>query len=343
MWNLSQRGGSTVKYRRLGRTGLQVSELGFGTGSMGGLMVRGGHREILAAVARSIELGVNYFDTARDYGDGRSEANLGAALRELGADVYIGTKVRLSASEMENIEKGVQESVQGSLRCLKRDYVDLIQLHNPIGMQRQPERGYVGVDDVGTAIDAFEALQRKGHVGHWGTTGLGETEALQQAVDLYGGHTLQACYNLLNPSAFYKVPDEFPFQDYGQLIDRVSGRDVGVIAIRVMAGGALSGASYRHPHVDTNLPPIGTGASYAEDVDLARKFNFLLGQGYADDMAEVAIRFVISNPFVSTALVGFSSLEQLNRAAEAVAKGPLPKEALEQITEETWKLHTTGR
>ena len=332
-----------MKYRRLGRTGLQLSELGFGTGSMGGLMVRGNHREILDTVARAVELGVNYFDTARDYGDGRSESNLGAVLRELKADVYIGTKVRLAASEMENIEKGVQESVQGSLRCLKRDYVDLIQLHNPIGVQRQPDRGYVGVDDVEAVFLAFEALQQKGDIGHWGITGLGETEALQQAVDLQRGHTLQTCYNLLNPSAFYDVPDEFPFQDYGRLIDRVSGSDVGVIAIRVMAGGALSGASYRHPNVDTNLPPIGTGETYTEDVDLACKFAFLLRRGYAGDLAEAAIRFVISNPIVSTALVGFSSLEQLNRAAEAVAKGPFPKEALKQITEETWKLYSTGR
>ena len=329
-----------MRYRRLGRTGLQVSELGFGTGSMGGLMVRGDYREMVETVARSVELGVNYFDTARDYGDGRSESNLGAVLRELRADVYVGTKVRLAASEMEHIEKAVIESVESSLRCLKRDYVDLIQLHNPIGVQRQPDRGYVGVDDLEPVFLAFEALQRKGEIRHWGITCLGETEALRQAVDLQRGHTLQTCYNLLNPSALYRVPDEFPFQDYGRLIDRVSGNDVGVIAIRVLAGGALSGTSCRHPNADPDLPPIGTGRTYAEDVELARKFTFLVRRGYAGNLAEAAIRFAISNTAISTALVGFSSLEQLNQAAEAVATGPLPREALRQITEETWKLYS---
>ena len=332
--------GPTVKYRRLGRTELRVSELGFGTGSMGGLMVRGDYREMVDTIARAMELGVNYFDTARDYGDGKAESNLGAVLRELKADVYVATKVRLAASEMEHIEKGVIESVEGSLRCLKRDYVDLIQLHNPIGIQRQPRRGYVGVDDVETVFLAFEALQRKGYIRHWGITGLGETEALRQTVDLRTGHTLQSCYNLLNPSAFYTVPDEFPFQDYCGLIDRASGRDVGVIAIRVLAGGALSGTSHRHPNADPNLPPIGTSETYPEDVDRARTFNFLLRRGYADNLPEAAIRFAISNPNVSTTLVGFSSLEQLDQAVEAVAKGPFPEEALSQIAEEPWKLHS---
>jgi len=76
-----------MEYRPLGRTGLSVSVLGFGCGSVGGLMVRGDRAEMVRAVSRAIELGINYFDTARIYGDGKSESNLGSVLREVGVDV----------------------------------------------------------------------------------------------------------------------------------------------------------------------------------------------------------------------------------------------------------------
>ncbi len=66
-----------MEYRVLGRTGIRVSEIGFGCGNVGGLMVRGSHDEQVEAVSRALELGIDYFDTAPSYGDGRSETNLG--------------------------------------------------------------------------------------------------------------------------------------------------------------------------------------------------------------------------------------------------------------------------
>src|SRR5919198_6102873 len=84
-----------MEYRALGRTGLQVSMLGFGCGNVGGLIIRGTHQDRVRAVARAMEAGINYFDTAPSYGDGQSERNLGQVLHELGADAYVGTKVRV--------------------------------------------------------------------------------------------------------------------------------------------------------------------------------------------------------------------------------------------------------
>src|SRR5690348_17630864 len=89
-----------VEQRTLGRTGLRVSAIGFGCGNTGGLMVRGEPAEQRAAVARGIEGGITYFDTAAQYGEGRSEENLGRVLRELNADVLVGTKVRLTPEEV---------------------------------------------------------------------------------------------------------------------------------------------------------------------------------------------------------------------------------------------------
>ena len=126
-----------MKYKILGRTGLQVSQLGFGCGSIGGLLVRGDYPTMRAVVSRAVELGINYFDTAPHYGNGQSEVNLGAVLRELGDKVVIGTKVRLTNKDLGQIGTAISRSVEGSLRRLGRETVDLIQLHNHIGIPAQ--------------------------------------------------------------------------------------------------------------------------------------------------------------------------------------------------------------
>ncbi|NJN84242.1 MAG: aldo/keto reductase, partial [Caldilineaceae bacterium] len=178
-------------------------ELGFGCGSIGGLLVRGAYPDMRRVVARAIERGVTYFDTASSYGNGQSEANLGAVLRELGAggDVVVGTKVRFTAADLENIQDAVAASVEASLRRLGRDSVDLIQFHNRIGAARQVESVQVTPDDLQTIVESFRGLQRQGKVRYWGFTALGETPALQAAIDDLDFHSIQSCYNMLNPTA----------------------------------------------------------------------------------------------------------------------------------------------
>ena len=121
-----------MEYRQLGRTGLRVSALGFGCGAVGGLLVRGDTAEMVRTVARAVELGVNYFDTAAIYGNGVSETNLGRVLAELRPEVLVGTKVMVGEDELDDIESAVTRSVERSLDRLRRDRVDLIQLHNPL-------------------------------------------------------------------------------------------------------------------------------------------------------------------------------------------------------------------
>ena len=320
-----------MEHRQLGRTGLRVSALGFGCGSVGGLLVRGDHKDIVEAVAYAIESGINYFDTARSYGNGRSETNLGLTIEELGAEVVIGTKVDLRTEEMDDIEGSVIASVEGSLKRLGRDRVDLIQLHNPIAEQRQPERGWVSVNDAEVALQAFERLKEQGKVGHYGINGLGETPAIHRIIATGLADTAQTAYNLLNPSAGQRVPRDFPFQDYEQLIDRAVDMRMGTIAIRVLAAGALSGSMVRHRTAAQGVGPIGTSASYAEDVALAQRFSFLVDEGPVDSLIEAALRFVIGNGAVSTALVGLSNMAQLEQAISFANRGPLPTEALEQL------------
>lgn len=319
-----------MEYRILGKTALQVSALSFGCGAVGGLLVKGERAEMVQAVGRAIELGINYFDTAALYGDGKSEENLGLVLAELGADVLVGTKVRLLPPQLENIEQAVIQSVEKSLTRLQLDCIDLIQLHTPVAVARRLDRQWVSVADVEVTMAAFQQLQAAGKVRHWGFNGLGESAALHAA--LVGNvQTVQSCFNLLNPTAGIKTPAHFPFQDYGQLIERAVEHAVGVIAIRVLAGGALSGSAARHANATQQVEPIASSQSFAADVALAERFGFLVDEGYTSSLVEAAIRFAIGQSGVSTAVIGISTLEQLEEAVAAANKGPLPAAAYARL------------
>lgn len=330
-----------MEYRQLGRTGLKVSALGFGCGAVGGLLIMGDHKDVVRAVARAIESGITYFDTARAYGEGQSETSLGRVLKELGADVVIGTKVDLQAEEMVDIERAIFRSVEGSLKRLQRDRVDLIQLHNVVRAERQPERGGVSIEDVEAALTAFDKLRKQGKVVHYGINGLGDTETLHRIINTGHADTVQSCFNLINPTAGLPAPHGFPFQDYKRLIDQAAAQQMGVIAIRVLAAGALSGSLDRVPNAAPQVTPIGTSATYAEDIALARRFSFLIEEGYVNSLVEAAIRFAMAKDGISTTLVGISNLEQLEQAIAFADRGPLPIRALDQLPA-VWSTYTTG-
>src|ERR1041384_2009283 len=122
-----------MQLRVFGRTGMQLSVVGFGGGAVGGFMVRGDPADQERTIARALAAGVNYFDTAVQYGDGESEKNLGRILQELKpADAVGGTKVRVPASEFGRIAETIMTSLDGSLARLRRERVDIFHLHNPI-------------------------------------------------------------------------------------------------------------------------------------------------------------------------------------------------------------------
>src|SRR5580704_2761432 len=119
--------------RVFGRSGMRISVLGFGCGAVGGLMVRGAAADQERAVARALEVGVNYFDTAVQYGNGESEKNLGRVLKVLKpANALVGTKVRLPAADFSRIGEAVTRSLEGSLARLGMERVDIFHLHNLI-------------------------------------------------------------------------------------------------------------------------------------------------------------------------------------------------------------------
>ena len=295
-------------------------------------MVRGEHRDMFRSIEYALESGINYFDTARMYGDGLSEIHTGAILRELGAkDALVGTKVRLSAAEFDDIEKTVEGQIDNSLRRLGRDSLDIVYTHNSIGVERDPEEGLLNLDDLERIVGVFRRAVESGKLRFWGFNGLGDTEAIHSAVERFGPAGIHGCYNMLNPTSGYPAPSGFPFQDYLQLLNEAAQRGVGTVAIRVLAAGALSGGSARHPIAAQDVAPIATGQTLNEDVARSGAFSFLVDDGFADNLVEAAIRFAISNENLSTALVGLSSFEQLEEAVAYANRGPLPSEAMERL------------
>src|SRR3989442_1498916 len=170
-----------MESRSLGKTGLTVSTLGFGCGNVGGLIIRGTPAERERGVARAMELGVNYFDTAPSYGDGESERNLGQVLKALRAQVHVGTKFRLDPRDLADIPGAIARSLDESLRRLGMERVDLFQLHNRI----EPARGAGALslgDVLGEVVPTVQKLRQQGKGGFCGITALGETTALLRAI-----------------------------------------------------------------------------------------------------------------------------------------------------------------
>jgi L-galactose dehydrogenase/L-glyceraldehyde 3-phosphate reductase len=321
-----------MDYRQLGRTGLRVSTLGFGCGNVGGLLVRGAPAERERAVARGMELGINYFDTASIYGDGLSEQHLGQALRALRAEVLVGTKVRLTPTDLGAMPAAIVRSTEESLRRLGMERVDLMQFHNPIAVDRRGT-GVSSKDMLQTIVPALTRLVEAGKARFFGFTALGETPAVLDVVTDGRVHTAQVCLNLLNPTAAIEAPAKFPAQDFSRLLPKSRERGIGTIIIRVAAGGALSGVETRHPIASPPPEPIASGADYAADVRRAQRLQPLVDEGHVESLVEASLRFAIGADGVSTVLLGYSSLDQLEYAARCVAKGPLPAPALARLRE----------
>jgi aryl-alcohol dehydrogenase-like predicted oxidoreductase len=319
-----------MEMRMFGRTGIRLSVLGFGCGAVGGLMVRGDPLDQEQTIARAIDGGVNYFDTAVQYGNGESEKNLGRILQKLKpANAVVGTKVRLPSASFDRIGDAVAESLDQSLTRLHRDQVDIFHLHNAITEAGGGEA--LSVQQVLVdVVPAFERLRRHGKTRFLGLTAVGETKALHQVIDAGAFDSAQVVYNMLNPSAATALPPHYPAQDYGRLFDHARQAGVGVIGIRVLAGGALSGSAERHPIASPPPEPIGSAMNYAADVERARRLMPLVKEGFAASLTEAATRFAISQAAIGTILVGIATPHQFEEALAAVQKGPLPTAALER-------------
>jgi aryl-alcohol dehydrogenase-like predicted oxidoreductase len=320
-----------LKHRTLGRTGMRVPEIGFGCGNVGGLMIRGSHEARVEAVRYAVSLGINYFDTAAAYGDGQSETNLGDVLMELRPAVFVATKFRVNPDDLNDISGAIRRSLESSLKRLRRGTIDVFQLHTNLCTADEPGIGAAEVLAPDGVADTLDQLRHEGLILHRGFTGMGDTDAIHAVIKSGRFDTVQSYYNLLNPTAGLPMRPDYPNQDYRRLIDAAAGAGMGVIGIRALAGGAVSGPE--RAELASKMPGgvMATGNDYESDLQRAEALSFLVN----DDRtaAQASIRFVLDHSSVSTSLVGFSSKEQIDAAVAASEMPRLDISERERIKE----------
>jgi L-galactose dehydrogenase/L-glyceraldehyde 3-phosphate reductase len=218
---------------------------------------------------------------------------------------------------------------------LGRESVDLLQFHNPVvvgGAARleTPSGSSVGLEAMAGVTAGMQEAVRLGLAAHMGITGLGEPGALCALMSEGRFDTVQAYFNALNPSAGFAGASGGA-QDFQGLIDAAAGAGMGVIAIRVMAAGALSAKPDRHPNAGDPGAPLAAGAGYQRDQAQARRLEMLAHEMGLEGPLELALRFALAKPGISTVLVGYSDLVQLEDAVRWTERGPLPSSAADRI------------
>jgi len=311
-----------MRFRELGSTGIKVSEIGFGAWAIGGPTEASGtplgwgrtsDDESLAAVRRARDLGVTFFDTANSYGFGRSESLLGIVLSRKRHDVIIATKVGVVRNADGDLRKDfsrqhIFHAVDGSLKRLRSDYIDLYQLHNPT------------MDDLrrGEVQEAMDRLQELGKIRYWGTS-IGTPEEGMEIVRNGWGYTLQVLYNVLNQAPATEL---FPL---------AKQRGYGIIARVPLASGLLTG-KFRP---DTIFPQDDvrqnflTARRLEEAIERVDEMKSIIGGG-ARNLAEGALRFVLANDAVSTTIPGAKNARQVETNV-AAAEGELTADVVEKL------------
>ena len=317
-------------------------------------MVRGSPEKQREAIGRALELGVNYFDQAPDYGDGLSETNLGRALKDLGAHPYITTKVEVTADNLGDIAGHIVHSMDQSLKRLGIDYVDFLQVHNGPVMDRPELSGqtytHLWVEDYLRAGGALEGLQRVqcgGKARFVGFITRGNDDiAARRLIDTGAFSLINVSVHLLNPSAAAK-PDGKPYgmhvdQDYGGILGYAATHGVGAAIYSPLAGGLLNDNAVAggppHPTAGGARSPDAreTGLRRAQAVSfLSRQLN---PDSQTEDhhLAEAAIRFVLSLKGVTTVLGGLSDREQVEEIAACSGREPLSEQNMARL-EMVWR------
>ncbi|GDX91546.1 oxidoreductase [Planctomycetia bacterium] len=302
--------------RRLGRTGLLVSEISFGAGPVSGLMTGTDTQQQLEVLRAAIHSGINWVDTAAGYGNGTSEKAVGAALRQLDPQqqIQVATKVRIHRSSGASIRQQITAGITASLSRLQRSHITLLQLHNAITEQPDQEPFSLTPEEVlgpqGVAA-AFNELRQSGIITCCGITGTGQPAALRKVLESEQFETLQIPFNRLNPSAGMPMaPDTVP-TDYGNLLADCQRLDIGAFAIRVLAGGAVAG---NPPSAHTLTTPFFPLDLYQHDLQKAQS---LAAAEPASHAVTEAIRFVLQHPAVCSAIIGFAQPHEVLQACTA--------------------------
>ena len=315
-----------MEYTTLGRTGLSVSRVGFGGGGIGQVWGATTRDEAVRAVHRALDLGVNFFDVAPAYGDGKAEEALGLALEGRTEDVIVATKVRLSAEDMADVTGAVQRSMETSLRLLKRESVDVLHVHNRFTENRGDVPNSLSADDVlGPVLDAYRAVRQAGKTRFIGLSAMDHhVPTLDRIMDSGHWDTVLAYYNLLNWTAQEPPPAGVDLFDNGQNIQLAKKHNMGVIGIRSHAAGALSAAVDR---------PIPAGNDLLRrDVASAAQLDFLL-DGPIETLSQAAMVFCLMNRDIHTTVPGVKNQTEAEEIARCIDLAPIPPAHMTRLRE----------
>ena len=316
-----------MRYRKLGRTGIEVSEIGYGAWGIGGAQWGGADDdESLQAIHRAIDLGLNFIDTALAYGEGRSERLVGQVVRERDETVHVATKVpprngiwpAEEGAQLDDVFPPgyVRECAERSLRNLGMETVDLLQLHvwNDDWADRRELLGEV------------DRLRSEGKIRHFGvsindhqpTNGLRLVRS--GAVD-----TVQVIYNVFDQSPEDELLPACREHDVG-VIARVP-LDEGGLTGRIDAGTEFEGDDFRASYFrgDRKREVHERAGAIASDLGIA-----------SDQIAEAALRFILSEPAVSTVIPGMRSIRNVQRNIAASDAGTLSPDERERLRAHRW-------
>jgi len=316
-----------MKRRRLGRTGLEVSELVFGAGWVGGIIIDADAEVKRQAIRRALDGGINWIDTAPSYGDGASEEALGWLLKEIDDTPYLSTKVRPAHDRAADIAGEIERSFEASLKRLQRQHVHLLQLHNPVGPETT--EATLGIEEVlrpGGVADTLEDLRGQGLVDFIGFTAIGDTECCRRLIQSGRFDTAQVYYNILNPSAGQAVAVDWSAHDFGGLITSCREADMGVLNIRVLAAGVIA----TDVRTGREVAMYRRGSDISAEQARARKVIAAL-RDWRGTRAQAAIRFALDNPDVSGILVGLAQLSHLDEALCTLELDPISQSDRERL------------
>jgi aryl-alcohol dehydrogenase-like predicted oxidoreductase len=311
-----------MKYRSFGRTGWKVSTVSFGAWAIGSAWGSVDDRQSLAALHRALDLGVNFFDTADVYGDGRSERLLAQLRRERREPFYVATKAgrRLDPHVASGYNRqNLIAFVERSLQNLQTETIDLLQLHCP------PTEVYYRPDVFGVLDDLVQA----GKLRYYGVSVEKVEEALK-AIEYPNVQSVQIIYNI-----FRQRPAELLFQE-------TKRRKIAILARLPLSSGLLAGklnvastfapddhrAFNRHGEAFDRGETF-SGVDFNTGIELVESLRRLVPQGAT--MAQMALRWILMSPAVTCAIPGAKRPDQVEENTRAADLPALSKNTMAAI------------
>jgi aryl-alcohol dehydrogenase-like predicted oxidoreductase len=271
-----------MNYNQLGATNIRISEV-----SLGCMSLPTDENKATAIVNRALDLGINYFDTADIYHDGVNETILGRALKPHRDKIILASKagnVRRPDGGLDwnPTKQHILESIEGSLKRLQTDYLDLYQLHG----------GTIN-DNIGESIEAFELLKKQGKIRHYGISSI-----RPNVIREYAKRS-----SIVSVMMQYSLLDRRPEEECLELLHR---NDISVLVRGGLAQGLLVGKPPK-PYLDLSAQDVENAAAAIRSISANKR-----------TPSQTAIRYVLRHPAVTSAVVGVSSVEQLEDVVKTI-------------------------